>query len=953
MKRFYLLLTLVLAAVTLTAASPKRELRSVWLTTYSHIDWPNSSSAGNPDKCKQELIEYLDKHQNRNFNGVCLHVRCWADAVYKSSYEPWSEFVSGERGLDPGWDPLEFAVEECHKRGLECYAWINPFRFNRHNNSRTTPQDEYVLSQPGWIIDNGTTTSHDEYQVFNPALKDVREYLLKIIREIYTNYRIDGMLFDDYFYPNGIPANSTAQDFVYFQEQNPGLSATKQHIGDWRRANINLFMRELYDMIQQDRPDLRFGLSPAGVAKEGCKDIDGLNPVNFGTDWQYDDIYSDPVAWLNDRSIDFISPQLYWFSRPGNNSYTSAAPYTPLCQWWSNTAHFFGRHFYSSMAPYRFCDGDGRPVYNNEDHWEDMSHQIDLNRNYNLDNAPGAIMYSAKYMDGPKCDGWGAYLQANSFQNKSLVPLITWKERPELVKPQNLAFDGKILRWPGGQSEPTGYDPIRRYTVYAIPAYVNLEQAMAADGDGIDVQYLMQVVYGEEYTVPSRKREGHWFAVCAYDGYGYESEPATVNEGVPPVPVDRDETVYPEAGGLNVTNMWFRSTLEPFENIEFGQDGKLNRGMVIAGDKVLLCGRKENAAGPCYLYAYALESGYFQGEIELDIDDTYKYPCNDIFRDNAGDIYITTLSTNIASPNNPLAIYRFDPVTNSCALWTVLTASDAVRSRVDHCAVERLADGTYYVYAAVASGKKLIRWTVGADGTVADTQLRDITEFEPATARNFGLAPRVVSVGNGKIIVDGGNTYPAEYDFATGALTGRFGEALAPAGTECNGVAHFGPAECLMAYAAADHESATGYKFNVTSADSHDIASHSLLWQLPAINFGNVNSTTCSTPVDAVTDGNADAWTAHVAIYVPGNGLAVYEVTKGNTGISAPESAMPDYTVIGGRVFFSRIVESVAVYDLSGRCLNDAVNTTSVGLPQDAGVYFVRYGNKAARIAVR
>ena len=260
-KSFLLLLVLLAVAVTAAAQEPKREFRSVWLTTYQLIDWPSSSARGNEEKCKAELLEYLDNHEKRNYTGVCLHVRTWADAVYKSSYEPWSEWVSGTRGKDPGWDPLAFAVEECHKRGLECYAWVNPFRFSRNWQARTTPQDLEVLSK-GWIIDNGTTTQHNEYQIFNPALPEVREYLYGIMKEIYTNYRIDGFLFDDYFYPNKIPADNTAQDYADFQEQNPGVSGTKENINNWRRGNINLFMRELYAMVQKDRPDIRFGLSP-------------------------------------------------------------------------------------------------------------------------------------------------------------------------------------------------------------------------------------------------------------------------------------------------------------------------------------------------------------------------------------------------------------------------------------------------------------------------------------------------------------------------------------------------------------------------------------------------------------------------------------------------------------------------------------------------------------------
>lgn len=943
----------LLAGAAVFAASPKRELRSIWLTTYVNIDWPSSGSIGNAEKSKADLIAYLDKHQDRNYTGVCLHVRCMADAVYNSSYEPFSQYVSGTRGKDPGWDPLAFAVEECHKRGLECYAWVNPYRFNRNNQARTTTQDKWVLSQPGWIIDNGTTTSHNEYQVFNPALPEVREYLLKIMKEIYTNYRIDGMLFDDYFYPNGIPANSTAQDYADFVEQTGITNGTSQQIGDWRRENINLFIRQLYEMIQNDRPDMRFGLSPAGIGYKGCKDVDGVEPPGFGSDWQYDDIYSDPVAWLNDGSIDFISPQLYWFSRSGSNSYTTAAPYDGLAQWWSNTADFFGRHFYSSMGPYRLADNNGSPVYNNEKHWEDLSNQINLNRQYSRNNAPGAIMYSAKYMDGPLCSGWGEYLEEHSFQNKSLVPVVDWKEHAPLAKPENLTFeDGRKLRWTVANANPAPYDPIIRYSVYAIPAHIKLDKAMT--DDGISGAYLLDVVYGGEYEIPTRKREGYWYAVCTYDGYGFESEPTTANEDVPVVAVTRDETEYPDYNSLKIENLWFRSVEEPFANIEFDSanpNGVFNRGMVIAGDRILLSGRRTNE-GPSYLQAYSLTTGHYLEEIELDIQDV-KYPCNDIFRDNADNIYISNISTNVAAATTPFVIYRFDPATNTASPWASLNASGATRSRVDHCAVEALGNGDFYVYAPVSSGKKIIRWTLASDGAVKETVVKNIDGFHPSTASNLGVAPRIRSLGNGKLLVDGGSTALAEYDFNgdEATLVSGVGSDVYPNGHQSNGMAHFGPAECYMAYAAADHLADKGYKFNVTTADTHDLSAHKLMWQIPAVNIGGTTSTTMSTPVDAVTEGTPDSWNSHVAIYAPGNGLAVYKISGGSSGINTSVET-DECRIIGGKAYFSEATEA-AFYDLSGRSVHSISNGTSISLPATPGLYILKYGAKARRVIVR
>ena len=252
------LLAIALGAGTLTAsaqtapAEPKREFRSSWVAAMG-IDWPKSTIEAT---AKQQLINYLDKLKAANFTGACIHVRPNADALYKSTLEPWSADVSGTRGKDPGWDPLEFAVEECHKRGLECYAWVNPYRVTARSHTYNTDFDKQWKAN-GWLISYGSWTS------FNPGDQGARRHCLDAIKEIYTNYNIDGMLFDDYFYPgDGMPENSTADDWKHYKE-----SKTKLSIADWRRQNVNTFVKELYDEIQAVRPDMRFGIGPAGVSQ--------------------------------------------------------------------------------------------------------------------------------------------------------------------------------------------------------------------------------------------------------------------------------------------------------------------------------------------------------------------------------------------------------------------------------------------------------------------------------------------------------------------------------------------------------------------------------------------------------------------------------------------------------------------------------------------------------------
>lgn len=483
----------------------KREFRSTWFTTHVNIDWPRTkgNSASTIAAQKADLLNYLDGFVKMNLNGICFQVRAQTDAVYKSSYEPWSAVMTGTRGLDPGWDPLQFAVEECHKRGLECYAWINPYRWSTGTNY-DTPQDKEFKAK-GWIL------KWDNYHVLNPALPEVRAHILKVCEEIVDNYAIDGVLFDDYFYPNNIPENDQAGDWEDYKKSNSPLS-----IGDWRRENINLFVREFKAMVEKNHPDMRFGISPAGVAGKSASKF-GVDPVPVSaSDWQYGTIYSDPLAWLAEGSIDFISPQIYWTTTH------ATAPYEPLCKWWSYVADKFGRHFYSSQSV-SFLNGN-----NTTSNWKEIATQVELNRKYaeNTElNTFGTIYFSSKYFNGPTCSGLGDYLANGVYKVKSLVPVVPWKTRTWFEAPKNLTFDGTKLQWEAIEAPKS----ILRYTVYAVPTDISFQNASSEDGDGLKIEYLEKVCYDNYLTLPAEKQKGFWYAVAAYDGLGYEYAPAVIN----------------------------------------------------------------------------------------------------------------------------------------------------------------------------------------------------------------------------------------------------------------------------------------------------------------------------------------------------------------------------------------------------------------------------------------
>lgn len=532
MKRIILSLmaALSLCASALAAEAPKREFRSAWMAGMA-IDWPKTKN----DKAaaQQELRDYLDNFKRQNFTGVCIHVRPNADAYYKSTLEPWSADFTGTRGKDPGWDPLAFAVEECHKRGLECYAWCNPFRLTSGSTAFTTPQDKEWIAK-GWIM-WGVGGS---WRMFNPGIEEARRHCLDVFKEIYTNYDVDGLLFDDYFYPSpGMPgavagsgSDSDSSDYDTWTSSGSELS-----LYDWRRNNVNTFVKELYDEIQAERPDMRFGIGPAGVGHYSASKYGLSRPNISSTDWQYDKIYADCLAWLADGSIDFISPQIYWAR--GH----STAPHGPLSEWWNMAADHFGRHCYVSIAAYKVYTSEFGG--NGTKGWSEIASQVDLSRQYTLNNSAGQIYYNTQSINGPAYSGLGDYLGENSYETKSLVPKVTWKERVIYPAVSSLTYSGGTLSWDATKKEGRA---IVRYTVYAVPSDKTHDEAQAADGDGFDAQYLVDVTYSPSYTLPSDKTSGYWYAVCVYDGYGFESEPSYANYSADPS--EKAELLSPRDG---------------------------------------------------------------------------------------------------------------------------------------------------------------------------------------------------------------------------------------------------------------------------------------------------------------------------------------------------------------------------------------------------------------------
>lgn len=491
MKRFgtSLLVMLLLAAWIMQAWAygiPKREFRSAWIATVWCLDWPSQGAGAT--KQKEQMDRLLDSLQVNNFNAVNFQVRSMCDAMYQSSLEPWSSFLTGHRGQDPGFDPLQYVVEGCHKRGMECHAWVNPYRWST-GTDWNTPQDQ-ELKEDGWLLTYGSTI------ILDPGQQRTIDRIVAVCREIITNYDVDGILYDDYFYPQNIPTDASAEDYGEWQASGTTLS-----FADWRRDNVNRMVQAVYDMIQETRPDVRYGISPAGVAATSAAVANkyGVEPCPAGSDWQYNGIFSDPLAWLAAQSIDYISPQVYW-------PIGATADYGKITPWWGKVANKFGRQVYISSSISSLNNSSGEVQY------KEYANEVELNRTSSLDNSPGAIFYSCKYLYTLNSYSLAHYLKNTVFTRPALPPAMPWKQGYNPGEVQNLSRTGNSISW-------EGYDNVR-YTVYAFPMTMNKNTFTG------QIDFLLGMTYEPSFDLPEQYQQGYQFAVCVLDRVGNEWAPA-------------------------------------------------------------------------------------------------------------------------------------------------------------------------------------------------------------------------------------------------------------------------------------------------------------------------------------------------------------------------------------------------------------------------------------------
>lgn len=488
-----LLFTVILLSCHLHAHAQltnKREFRGAW------IQCVNGQFQGlTPAAMQSTLTRQLDELQKDGVNAIIFQVRAECDALYESTIEPWSRFLTGVQGQAPSprWDPLQWMITECHRRGMELHAWINPYRAK----TKTTTQlasTHIAIQHPGRVF------SYDGLFILNPGIPENRDYICKVVDDIVSRYDVDGLHIDDYFYPYPAPGQ-TIPDDAQFRQYNNGL----KNIGDWRRDNVNRFVKQLAETIHHRKPWVKFGVSPFGIYRN--RKSDPLNGSETSGLQNYDDLYADVLLWVNNGWIDYCVPQVYWqIGHP-------TADYRTLITWWNKFA-------------------GNRPLYIGEDvertvKYADPAHptsnqmpaKYQLHRQ--LPHVKGTVLWYAKAV-ADNIGNYGTALKNEYWQYPALPPLMPFLDdkapkKPKKVKPV-WTSDGYVLFWTRPKGKKWG-DEVNRYVIYRF----NPGEKVRTDDPSRIVAITSETMYKLPYVDGKQK---YTFVITALDRVGNESKNA-------------------------------------------------------------------------------------------------------------------------------------------------------------------------------------------------------------------------------------------------------------------------------------------------------------------------------------------------------------------------------------------------------------------------------------------
>ena len=404
---------------------PAREFRAAWIATVGNSCWPSKPGLTTAQQ-KAELIAILDRCAALKLNAVIFQVRPACDALYPSSLEPWSEYLTGAQGRAPApyYDPLAFAIAESHKRGMELHAWFNPFRAHHAESKAPTCASHISRTHPELV------RSYGKYLWLDPGDPAVREYSQRVVLDVLKRYDVDAIHFDDYFYPYH-ETNSVGRDIDFPDDaswKKYGVSSGLSR-DDWRRRNVDNFMEQIYHAIKAEKPWVKFGISPFGIWRP-------KNPPSISGFDAYEEIYCDSRKWLHEGWCDYIVPQLYWGISPPKTSFST------LLGWWESE-NLKRRHVWAGMNSLKAADK--WPV-------SEIINQIVVTRHY-----PNAGHIHWSVMALMRNSALDAALLREVYQQPALIPASPWLDATPPDKPKLTASPWKksiTINWQNGGAEP-------------------------------------------------------------------------------------------------------------------------------------------------------------------------------------------------------------------------------------------------------------------------------------------------------------------------------------------------------------------------------------------------------------------------------------------------------------------------------------------------------------------
>lgn len=958
---------LVSLTVSAVADSPKREFRATWFTTHYGIDWPKTkaTSSSTITTQKKEMTDIFDKLQRGNMNAVCFQARPVSDAFYQSSYEPWSHILTGTRGKNPGYDPLAYAVQEAHKRGMELHAWVNPFRYEVTAGERTTAisngkglagSDPIRDAHPEWLLtySNGTFNG----TILDPGNPAARAYVVKVLMEIVNNYDIDGILMDDYFYAYGGTTNEDAASVAAYKPAS-------KDVGDWRRENVNKVIHALYDSIQVVKPWVKFGMAPGGIysttpAAAAAFGLTLPSGISGGDVWKV--LYCDPLAWIDGGYIDYMAPQIYWAT-----THTSA-DYDVLCQWWGqsiatlNSRRTDGKrvHSYVSQACYKY-------------EADELGLEIDDNRQFAPYSAPGSIFYNTNTYLSFNGNATYSTLAQTHFTSPALPPAITWKNASPLAAPTGLSLSGATLTW----NHPTA----QRFSVYLFPKGMAHNTAL---GNSL---YLQGMTYSNSFTLTGAANlDNMTMAVCAMDRYGNEYGAAYYNDAaalpVYTVTVTSDAsqgsvtgggeymqgttatlTATPEygyefaewqdhntdnprtvtvTGESSYTALFDPVAEEPFEEGTLTREllwqkslaatgymatGNANRSIAVYGDRIYLS-HSIDGDNPVYKYHIINAS---TGSLIQSVTLPDKYMAwNNLRITEDGKLLLGNSATSAASQN----IYTAALGSNNTS--TVASLNNTDFGRTDYFyTIGTFSGSGYALMLSNVNNKALyIKFKNG--------EIRSNTVIANSTLPK-GTSAKAVPVSAETFLASAAGQPATLHSLKTGARLENWSASVKPASVSASGLCYF---------------TIAGHKYLMTPADVYGsfdtfeitdgLASATTLFSAtPALGSNSNGAYT----VDAAV--RRDGYSAYVYLLAPNNGIAAYKYTFTATGTGYDDVAPCDVSIAatpsGFHAAFSG-TQTVQVYAANGILLSAETASEEYDgvLPQ--GVFLVKIGNTVQRI---